>query len=279
MKIPYSIQFDNISVSHMNETCIGNNSFKTHSHSFYEFLFFPNAPSVFVVENERIAINYNSGFLIRPAQLHYMSSIESPTFDGYMIRFSPEVISQNLKNKLVGINAYFTSHSDTFLSILEKLDFYVGKFSGEDLHDLCISTLTELLHELLVILDQSQAELSNKKMVDILDYINSNISDKITLDSLCKQFYQSKTWLYHAFMENVGMPPIKYIESKRLALANELILTGNKPTKIYSTCGYSDYSAFYRAYIAYYGHPPTTVKPKKSAKRSKKASTKKQVEQ
>jgi len=279
MSYSYRYKFNNISVEHMNESKEDLYTYEVHNHHHYEFLFFPRSFSEMVVENDRIHLSDNTGLLIRPAQTHYLADFAKGPYDGYIIRFSPEILSSNLKAKLSTIGPFFCASNDSFLNILERFDYYSTKYSGEDLCDIFTSLIIELLIELCFSINQTQPKHSSKKMVDILDYINSNISDKITLDSLCKQFYQSKTWLYHAFMENVGMPPIKYIESKRLALANELILTGNKPTKIYSTCGYSDYSAFYRAYIAYYGHPPTTMKPKKSTKRSKKSSTKKQVEQ
>ena len=47
--------------------------------------------------------------------------------------------------------------------------------------------------------------------------------------------------------------------AKRIADARARIATvlGAKPTEIYTKCGFSDYSAFYRAYKNQFGYPPS----------------------
>ena len=41
---------------------------------------------------------------------------------------------------------------------------------------------------------------------------------------------------------------------KRLILARQKILQGEKPTDIFAQYGYQDYSTFYRAYLRFFGH-------------------------
>jgi methylphosphotriester-DNA--protein-cysteine methyltransferase len=36
----------------------------------------------------------------------------------------------------------------------------------------------------------------------------------------------------------------------------ELLRQGKKPTEVFSSCGYQDYSTFYRAYLQFFGYSP-----------------------
>ena len=47
-----------------------------------------------------------------------------------------------------------------------------------------------------------------------------------------------------------------FINNQRLNLAKSLIEKGEKPTKIYLDCGFSNYPTFYRAFKAKFGYKP-----------------------
>lgn len=271
MEKSYNHNFEDVRINHILDYYLEPTHLPAKAHSDYEIFFAACGNSDFILENSRYKLKKNTLLLIKPHQLHAIDTYGEDIHSIYIIRFDKDILSENLQNKLSTIDSFYTVNDEHILSIFSRIDYCCSKYSGEDLHDVLISLITELLFELYYSYTQIQPDVVNKKMEDILQYINNNLSDKITLDSLCKQFYQSKTWLYHAFMESVSVSPIKYIESKRLTLANDLIMAGNRPTKIYATCGYSDYSSFYRAYVSFFKHSPTTMKPKKPTKKKKKS--------
>ena len=47
------------------------------------------------------------------------------------------------------------------------------------------------------------------------------------------------------------------IHMKRLAEAQKLISIGEKPSSVYTACGFNDYGTFYRNYTAYFGYAPS----------------------
>ena len=51
---------------------------------------------------------------------------------------------------------------------------------------------------------------------------------------------------------------------KRLIYAQKLIVKGQKPSKTYSDSGFSDYSSFYKAYLKFFGYPPSEEKVNRS---------------
>ena len=62
--------------------------------------------------------------------------------------------------------------------------------------------------------------------------------------------------LFTLFKKATGTSIGKYISVKRLLHARQMILQGRKPTEIYQSSGYQDYSTFYRAYVQYFGCCP-----------------------
>ena len=71
--------------------------------------------------------------------------------------------------------------------------------------------------------------------------------------------HMSESAFAHLFKKELGMPPHKYIEEKRLYYAKHLISKGEKPSKIYSECGWSDYSSFYKAFRKMFGISPSEM--------------------
>lgn len=60
-------------------------------------------------------------------------------------------------------------------------------------------------------------------------------------------------------MTDLKATPKRYITERRLSLARREILLGAKAAVISAQCGFSDYSAFFRAYKKHFGHSPTVT--------------------
>ena len=50
---------------------------------------------------------------------------------------------------------------------------------------------------------------------------------------------------------------MKYIKTKRLLAAREMIRIGEKPTNVYLKVKYNDYTTFFRAYKEFFGYSPS----------------------
>ena len=88
----------------------------------------------------------------------------------------------------------------------------------------------------------------NEKIINILDYINSHLTEDLSIDHISSNFYLSKYYLMRLFKQETGYTIGNYISSKRLLLAKELILSGTPALQACFDCGYKDYSTFSRAY-------------------------------
>lgn len=94
------------------------------------------------------------------------------------------------------------------------------------------------------------------RIVSILDYINENLSEDLSIDNISSKFYMNKYYLMHKFKSQTGYTMHNYIQQKRLILASSLIKKGNLITDVYMECGFGDYSSFVRAFKKHFHLSP-----------------------
>ena len=90
----------------------------------------------------------------------------------------------------------------------------------------------------------------------ILHYINTNLSEDLSMDKLASVFYLSKYYLMRKFKQQTGYTVHNYILQKRLIAANTLIKEGKSITATCLECGFSDYSNFVRSFKKAFGLSP-----------------------
>ena len=57
---------------------------------------------------------------------------------------------------------------------------------------------------------------SNELVCDIITYINTNINDEITIDSLSNKFYFNRTYIMKRFKKELGISIVNYINILRI---------------------------------------------------------------
>ena len=97
----------------------------------------------------------------------------------------------------------------------------------------------------------------NKKIVEIIQYINNHLTEEINIDSLSEGFYISKYHMMRQFKAETGYTIGNYINQKRLLLAREMLKQGEPVTKVYLDSGFKEHSTFVRAYKQMYGEVPS----------------------
>lgn len=102
-------------------------------------------------------------------------------------------------------------------------------------------------------------ELYNTKIVDIMHFINSHLTDSFDIDTLAKEFYISKYYMMRLFKAETGYTIGNYITYRRLLLARELILEGLPITQACFASGFGDYSTFSRAYKSEFSESPRSL--------------------
>jgi AraC-like DNA-binding protein/quercetin dioxygenase-like cupin family protein len=96
----------------------------------------------------------------------------------------------------------------------------------------------------------------DKRIGEVLSYINSNLDQDLSIEDLASRFYISKYHLMHKFKKQTGYTVYNYILKKRLIKASQLIKKGAQVTETSVSCGFGDYSNFERAFRKEFGLSP-----------------------
>ncbi len=125
--------------------------------------------------------------------------------------------------------------------------------------------LTQLLVQLNRIMQRDTSRESgtveyNEKIALALSYINENLTKQMSVDELAAMCYLSRYHFMRLFKSQTGCTVHNYIRQKRLVLAARLIREGMSASNAAAECGFSDYSAFHRAFTQTFGVSPGKIK-------------------
>ena len=102
-----------------------------------------------------------------------------------------------------------------------------------------------------------------QKFLDIREYIETNYTDKLTLDLLAEQFFISKYHLHREYQKLFGTTITNAISIKRLSHAKSLLrFSGESIENIALTCGFQTASYFIKVFKKYEGLTPLEYRRK-----------------
>lgn len=103
----------------------------------------------------------------------------------------------------------------------------------------------------------------NKKMIEILLFIQNNLEDEITLSLVANKFNMSTRSLSRLFQEHLEMTFLAYVKQSRIIRAIELLLEANLNIgEIAEQVGYKSIAAFSNAFLEMTKTRPTTFTKK-----------------
>lgn len=95
------------------------------------------------------------------------------------------------------------------------------------------------------------------RILKIKEYMQDHLSEKITIQLLCRKFLVSPTFLKENFRRAYGMPVHTWLIRQRIQRARELIRTTRMPIQeIAQSVGYESISQFNAAFKGHYGLTP-----------------------
>ena len=257
----YSYQGEDLFFKHEISHNLSKDAYSMHSHNMYELLYFVSGDATHVIEDRKYKLKRGDLVLIRPSKYHFIKIDSACDYERYDILFSPKTknidclsLIENLP-EIINLEEYPMA-----TEIIKKTDFYFKHFGGEDFEKILTGLLTELFYLLSVTPateNTDEPTVTSPTLSLALSYINDNITTLSGVDEVARSCFVTESYLFRLFKNELHQTPAKYIASKRLLLAERLILDGEKPTVVYERCGFADYTTFYRNYRAFFGHSPS----------------------
>ena len=139
-----------------------------------------------------------------------------------------------------------------------------NEFGSEILKESLFVQLMVLMNRLFLNSDKNRdiEDIQYDKTIEgVLNYINSNLENELSIDTIASEFFISKYYLMRKFKNQIGSSIHNYVVQKRLILARSLISDGLSMSSVCSRCGFNDYSSFVRAFKKVYGVSPSNYNP------------------
>lgn len=236
-------------------------SYADHYHTIYEVNYFISGDAEFLIEDKKYPLKPGDMIIIQPGQHHNVRMLSSARYERYVLRFSEYLIPNDILHKFARKSGCYHVGDTVIPSLFSRLDYHVENLGddSETLKMLFRCVLTEIIVYFTRMGGKEEAALKLLKddMVVVLDYINKNLERPLCIEDICREFHYSKSYICHEFSQNLGVPIIQYVRTKKIMYANALIRSGKSPTEVASQCGYSDYSTFYRMYKKIMGKSPS----------------------
>lgn len=102
----------------------------------------------------------------------------------------------------------------------------------------------------------------NERLVDIIDYLQQHISEKVSVDSLGIQFGISPRSLHRLFVQELGIPFSTYMKMMRIMYAVDLLSQGsNSIAEVAASVGYDSLPTFSNNFVELVGNRPSYFIP------------------
>ena len=235
--------------------------FNFHTHDVCEMIFLKSGNVTAVIDSKEYKMYENSLVIFNPNVVHRIKIEDSTPYERHGILFDEKKIGSVPYLKFdKSLHVIDFSSNSYMIDIFKKLDYYNNNLGEEDFSVILKNAIEEILYNLTLIKpDDSSRDYNviNPVINGAIEYIEKNYKKQISIDDICSNLFISKCHLHHLFMNLLKVSPKKYINTKRLTEARNLIRSGKKPNDIYSLCGFSDYGTFYRNYKNHFGHIPS----------------------
>ena len=236
---------------------------------FYHLFIVFKGKFTYIINGKEVILEDNDAILMPSgtdrARLYHDEYAEFVIFNFIPVKeheISTPIIFKNALNRPIEqlLNAYpytFYHHQDNLKYASKKYLEYTAHDKNKEkaiLHNVLNCILIELF-------DFLNYKTKNPHVINIIKYIDSNITTTLTLNGVAQGVHLSKEYTARVFKKEMDMTVTEYINRQKLSLAKDM-LTSNQLTlqEISERLGYRNYNYFSRLFKEQYGISPIKLK-------------------
>ena len=245
-----------------------------HYHEFHKIIFLRDGKLGYSIEGCRYELKKNDIVLIPAGCIHRPEIEDDAFYSRDVLYIAPEFL-QTHSTDSTELEICFSQAEGTVartagdtLITLQKLFFDIEEIDEESFGSdvLCRSLVLQLLVNICRWIKTEKTGVegiaNDRKILNILQYVNENIGNDLSIDGIAEKFFISKYHMMRRFRAETGYTVHSYITNKRLLYARQLLNAGEAATDVCFKCGFNDYSTFSRAYRKMFECSPAGRKKK-----------------
>lgn len=231
--------------------------YQLHCHGFYELYYFTGGNVRYMVEGTHFTPAASSLILLKPGVVHGVRNTSRELYSRYTFHFTSAIIPAEHRELLLR-----PFHQDTIyfegIKLQGAMDTVLESAGlPETLQETAVCCRFQaLLTQLFPLMEQNDRAFAGLTK-EITEYINEHLRQPLGLQQIAKEFFISKSQLSRIFKRDLDMTIGAYIGLKRSAMAKQLMLKGCTAQEAACTCGFQDYSTFFRTFKRCMGYAPT----------------------
>lgn len=247
-------------------------AFDFHLHNSYEVYFFIAGSVHYFVDQHVYHLQPGDVLVFNSNEIHRPTFKGSQAYERYVLHFNPELVRRYAPpepNLLACFELRRSSRSNLIrmsrdkqqelTRLFDRLCAEKGARYGGD-----TAKIVLLLEVLLLLGEWTQSHRSAQQgayrlkpqVAQVIDYVNENLEQELSLSLLAKKLYINKNYLCRIFKEETGNTLNNYIRLKRVARAKTLLSEGFSVAEVCVRAGFGDYSSFIRTFREITGYPP-----------------------
>lgn len=242
-----------------------------HRHDAYEIYLFLRGNVNYYIENRCYHLEPGDLLLINPEEMHRYFSLDDSEYERITINLKKSYI-QRLSTPATNLSACFDFRpkgKGNIMHLSEDQLKQVLQIAGnlEELlasnaygTDVIINTNVAQLLVLTNLIFRNTTfiptDIMPKLVRNTMDYIESRLSQEITLQDLEAAFYMNSVYISRQFKKHTGLTLRTYILGRRVALAECYLREGASITEACFNSGFNDYANFIRSFTKVTGMTP-----------------------
>lgn len=224
-------------------------------HDYNEFVYFMNGELHFISKNIQQRLEPGSLILIPQEHFHQFCVDQPEKYTRCILGFYKTPELESLTCEVMDTIKVITDPDKRIVSAFEQLTEITKSDLPYDektmfIRSFLVQLLIRLKHDAYATVTKSIA--LSPEVSQTLNLIDEKYDEELSVEILAKKLNVSPSTLAHKFSREMNIPLYRYISKKRLSVANNMIRSGIPITTAALSCGFSDYSCFYRLYKKYY---------------------------
>ena len=254
--------FADADYSNLNYIAEDENGKDAHIHSFCEVYFNISGDVAFAVENNLYLVESGDIIITKPNEFHRCIYKNDCTHEHYCFWINAEEsflpYLKSFYKRKNGERNHIKLPPDDVEIFKNNLNVLIdnkgyGKFTDSE----SLSALFSILN----IVDKSSSSFEEassmpENFTKIVNYIDKNYAEDFSVIEISEKYFISRSSLNRYFKQYLGTTPHKYVETRRLAAAKDMLEKGNQVLETASKCGFPDYSHFISLFKKRFGITP-----------------------